>query len=159
MHKAKLEALEEAVEAAQGQPVIIAYSYKHDLERIQKHLKAYAPRTLDNPSDITDWNEGKIQVLLTHPASAGHGLNLQFGGHHIIWFGLTWSLELYQQLCKRLDRPGQKFPVVITRLVVKGTMDQRVLPALKEKSDQQDLLMEAVKVLIKKYRSDEDSCM
>jgi len=154
MHKAKLEALEEAVEAANGQPVIVAYSYKHDLERIQKHLKAYNPRTLDKPSDITDWNAGKIQVLLTHPASAGHGLNLQFGGHHIIWFGLTWSLELDQQLCKRLDRPGQKFPVVITRLVVKGTMDERVLPALKEKRNQQDSLLEAVKVLIEKYKQD-----
>ncbi len=152
VHNAKIEAIEEAVEALNGQTVMIAYSYKHDLERLKKALKSHGPRTLDTPQDIKDWNEGKIRVLLIHPASAGHGLNLQFGGHHIIWFGLTWSLELYQQLCKRLDRPGQKFPVVITRLVVKGTMDERVIPTIKGKAERQDALLEAVKVLINKYR-------
>jgi SNF2 family DNA or RNA helicase len=153
MHTAKIEALEEIIESANGQPVMVAYAFKHDLERIKKALKSYSPRTLDKPQDISDWNEGKIKVLLTHPASAGHGLNLQFGGHIVVWFGNTWSLELYMQLNKRLDRPGQKMPVLILRMIVEGTMDEDVIPALEGKAEQQDALMNAVKARIKKYKS------
>lgn len=153
LHTAKIEALEEIIESANGQPVIVAYAFKHDLERIKKALKAYAPRTLDKPEDIAEWNEGKIKVLLTHPLSAGHGLNLQFGGHILVWFGNTWSLEQYMQLNKRLDRPGQEMPVLIIRMIVEGTMDEDVIPALEGKAEQQDALMAAVRARIKKYRS------
>jgi len=152
VHMAKLEALEELVEAANGQPVIIFYAFKHDLVRIQKRLKAYKPRMLDKPTDVNDWNAGKIQVLLAHPASTGHGLNLQDGGHIIIWFGLNWSLELYEQANGRLDRQGQKFPVVVNHLVVEGTIDERVVDSLAEKAEGQDALMNAVKAIVKKYK-------
>lgn len=152
VHPAKLEALEETVEAATGQPVLIFYSYKHDLERIKKKLKAYKPRTLDNRDDIQAWNRGEIQVLLAHPASAGHGLNLQAGGNIIIWFGNTWSLELYQQANARLDRQGQTKPVVVYRFITVGTMDEDVIKAIERKTSGQDALMEAVKARIKKYQ-------
>ena len=152
VHPAKLEALEETVEAATGQPVLIFYSYKHDLERIKKKLKAYKPRTLDSREDIQAWNRGEIPVLLAHPASAGHGLNLQAGGNIIIWFGNTWSLELYQQANARLDRQGQTKPVVVYRLITSGTMDEDVIKAIERKTSGQDALMEAVKARIKKYQ-------
>lgn len=152
VHNAKLEALEEIVEAANGQPVLVFYSYKHDLERIQKKLKAYKPRMLDSRGDIQEWNEGKIQLLLAHPASAGHGLNLQAGGNIIVWFGLTWSLELYQQANARLDRQGQTKPVIVHRLIVAGTMDEDVSKSIERKTAGQDALMDAVKVRIEKYK-------
>ncbi|MFA7195669.1 MAG: DEAD/DEAH box helicase, partial [Candidatus Neomarinimicrobiota bacterium] len=152
VHPAKLEALEETVEAATGQPVLIFYSYKHDLERIKKKLKAYKPRTLDSREDIKAWNRGEIPVLLAHPASAGHGLNLQAGGNIIIWFGNTWSLELYQQANARLDRQGQTKPVVVYRCITSGTMDEDVIKAIERKTSGQDALMEAVKARIKKYQ-------
>ena len=152
VHPAKLEALEETVEAAIGQPVLIFYSYKHDLERIKKKLKAYKPRTLDSREDIKAWNRGEIPVLLAHPASAGHGLNLQAGGNIIIWFGNTWSLELYQQANARLDRQGQTKPVVVYRFITSGTMDEDVIKAIERKTSGQDALMEAVKARIKKYQ-------
>lgn len=152
VHPAKLEALEETVEAATGQPVLIFYSYKHDLERIKKKLKAYKPRTLDNRDDIQAWNRGEIPVLLAHPASAGHGLNLQAGGNIIVWFGNTWSLELYQQANARLDRQGQTKPVVVYRFITVGTMDEDVIKAIERKTSGQDALMEAVKARIKKYQ-------
>lgn len=152
VHPAKLEALEETVEAATGQPVLIFYSYKHDLERIKKKLKAYKPRTLDSREDIKAWNRGEIPVLLAHPASAGHGLNLQAGGNIIIWFGNTWSLELYQQANARLDRQGQTKPVVVYRFITSGTMDEDVIKAIERKTSGQDALMEAVKARIKKYQ-------
>lgn len=152
VHNAKLDALEEIVEAANGQPVLVFYSYKHDLARIQKRLKTYKPRTLDSRDDIQEWNSGKIQLLLAHPASAGHGLNLQAGGNIIVWFGLTWSLELYQQANARLDRQGQTKPVIVHRLIVIGTMDEDVSKAIERKTAGQDALMDAVKVRILKYR-------
>ncbi|MEL7586636.1 MAG: DEAD/DEAH box helicase [Prolixibacteraceae bacterium] len=152
VHQAKLDALEEIVDTANGQPVLVFYSYKHDLERIKKRLKAYKPRTLESRQDIQDWNEGKIQVLLCHPASAGHGLNLQAGGNIIVWFGLTWSLELYQQANARLDRQGQVKPVIVHHLVVNGTMDEDVMKAIDRKAVGQDALMDAVKVRYLKYR-------
>ena len=151
MHNAKIEALEEILEASGEKPVMVAYSYKHDLERLKKAFKHLNPRTLESQKDVDDWNAGKIRMLLLHPASAGHGLNLQFGGHIIVWFGNTWSLELYQQLNKRLDRPGQKHPVLIIRIIAEGTMDERVIPAIEEKAEAQDTLMEAVKAVIEKY--------
>ena len=152
VHDEKLEALEELVEEANGQPVLIFYSFKHDLERIKKRLKGYKPQTLDGPSDIEAWNKGEISVLLAHPASAGHGLNLQAGGNIVIWFGLNWSLELYQQANARLDRQGQIKPVIIYHLITVSTIDQKVFSALEGKAEGQDALMDAVKAIIKKYK-------
>lgn len=151
MHTAKIEALEEILESAGENPIMVAYSYKHDLERLKKHFKSINPRTLDTQPDEDDWNAGKIKMLLLHPQSAGHGLNLQFGGHIIVWFGNTWNLELYQQLNKRLDRPGQTHPVLIIRIIAEDTMDERVIPTIEGKAEDQDALMDAVKAVIKKH--------
>lgn len=151
VHNEKMEALEELMEAANGKPVLVFYSYKHDVERIFKHLKKYKPEKLEGSAHILAWNEGKIPFLLAHPASAGHGLNLQAGGNIIVWFGLPWSLELYQQANARLDRQGQTEVVIIHKLVTTGTMDEDVLAALERKSGGQEALMNAVKARIKKY--------
>ena len=152
VHQEKLSALEEIVEAANGQPVLILYSYKHDFERISKKLKAYKPRKLEGKQDIQDWNNKKVSILLAHPASGGHGLNLQAGGNTIIWFGLNWALELYQQANARLDRQGQTKPVIIHHLVVKDTMDEDVIISLDRKRTGQEALLNAVKARISKYR-------
>lgn len=151
VHTAKLEALEETIEAANGHPVLVGYSYKHDLIRIMKHLKAHKPQVMEGSKTIADWNAGKIPVLLGHPASMGHGLNMQMGGHMITWFGMPWSLELYQQMCARVDRQGQKFSVINNRLITKGTMDEDVLLALDNKAGGQEALMQAVKARVEKY--------
>lgn len=140
----KLDMLEELVEAANGKPVLCFYSFRHDLERIQE--KFPKARKLESSKDITDWNNGEIPMLLAHPAGAGHGLNLQAGGHIIVWFGLTWSLELYQQANARLYRQGQQEAVIIHHLITEGTMDSHVLESLQGKKDVQDDLMEALKV-------------
>ena len=147
IHERKLEALEDLIEAANGNPVMIAYWYKHDLERIQQHFKI---REIKTSKDIRDWNDGKIQVACIHPASAGHGLNLQKGGSTLIWFGLTWSLELYQQTNARLYRQGQQHSVVIHHLITQGTIDEDVMAALKNKDKTQSALMKAVKAQIGK---------
>lgn len=152
IHDYKLEALEEIVEAANGEPVLIFYSFRHDIGRIKRKLKAYKPRELVDGKDIEDWNAGKIPVLLAHPAGAGHGLNLQKGGNIIVWYGLTWSLELYQQACARLHRQGQSKPVQIYHLLTKGTMDEDVMKAISGKADKQEALMQAVKARINKYK-------
>jgi SNF2 family DNA or RNA helicase len=152
VHQEKLETLEEILETTGGQPVLIFYSYRHDLIRIKKHLKSYSLRELRKPSDIKDWNDEKIPVLLAHPASAGHGLNLQAGGNIIIWFGLPWSLELYMQANARLDRQGQTKPVIVHRLITRNTMDEDVVMALDRKAGGQNALMDAVKARIKKYK-------
>lgn len=152
IHSAKLDALEEVVEAANGKPVLVVYTYQHDLDRIKRQLKKYNPRTLNGDQDVRDWNEGKIQVLLLHPASGGHGLNLQAGGNIVIWFGLTWSLEWYQQTNARLHRQGQTERVIIHHIVAKGTMDEEVLKALTGKAATQNGLMEAVKAKIEQYK-------
>ena len=152
IHDAKLEALEEVVEAANGKPVMVVYAYKHDLDRIRKQLKKYNPRTLDSDQDVQDWNAGKIQVLLLHPASGGHGLNLQAGGNIIVWFGLTWGLEYYQQVNARLYRQGQTERVIVHHIIAKGTMDEEVLKALTGKAATQNDLMEAVKARIEQYK-------
>lgn len=146
-HTRKLDALEEIIESAGEEPVLVAYWFKHDLARIQKRIKGV--RTLSSSEDIADWNAGKIKVLAIHPASAGHGLNLQDGGHIIVWVGLTWNLELYQQLNARLDRQGQKNVVTIYRIITEGTEDLRILRALDQKDRVQESLKESIKALIK----------
>lgn len=146
IHDRKLDALEDLVEAANGKPILVAYWYKHDLQRIKARFKN--ARCIDTAKDIDDWNAGKIPLALIHPASAGHGLNLQDGGCTIVWFGLTWSLELYQQLNARLWRQGQKHTVVIHHIVTKGTHDEDVMRALENKDTRQSALIEAVRARI-----------
>jgi SNF2 family DNA or RNA helicase len=146
IHDRKLDALEDLVEAANGKPLLVAYWYKHDLQRIKARFKN--ARCIDTAKDIDDWNAGKIPLALIHPASAGHGLNLQAGGCTIVWFGLTWSLELYQQLNARLWRQGQKHTVVIHHIVTKGTHDEDVMRALENKDTRQSALIEAVRARI-----------
>ena len=143
IHDEKLNALEDLIESANGKPVLVAYWFKHDLARI----KAKFPfvREIKTDADIRAWNRGEIEVGVIHPASAGHGLNLQTGGSTLIWFGLTWSLELYQQTNARLYRQGQKNTVVIHHIVTKGTIDERVLKALGKKEKTQNSLIDAVK--------------
>ena len=146
IHDKKLDALEDLIEAANGKPVLIAYWYKHDLERIKERFNV---REILNDQDIRDWNNGKIDVAVIHPASAGHGLNLQQGGSTMIWFGLTWSLELYEQANARLYRQGQKETVVIHHIITKGTIDEDVMLALKRKEKMQSALIDAVKARLK----------
>jgi SNF2 family DNA or RNA helicase len=150
-HDEKIKEVESIIEEAQGKPVLIAWSFRSDLDRLLKALKKYKPRELKNNQDIADWNAGKIQVLLLHPASGGHGLNLQAGGNIVVWFGQTWSLELYQQLNARLDRQGQKSVVYVHAILIKGTMDIDVAKARDSKNQTQAALMEAVKARVKKY--------
>ena len=148
IHSRKLDALEDLIEAANGKPVLIAYWFKHDLERIQERLQQLrvSYQEIQSSDSIRNWNAGKLQVGLLHPAAAGHGLNLQAGGSHLIWFGLTWSLELYQQTNARLWRQGQQSEtVVIQHLITKGTIDERILKALTRKEQTQTALMQAVK--------------
>ena len=148
IHDRKLDALEDMIEAANGKPVLVAYWFKHDLERIQQRLKKlHIPNsTMDKPDSIRRWNKGEIPVALIHPASAGHGLNLQSGGSCLVWFGLTWSLELYQQTVARLWRQGQQSAtVVIQHIITKGTVDERIMKALQEKDETQSTLLDAVK--------------
>ena len=152
LHSHKLDALEELVEAANGSPVLVFYSFRHDISRIKKRLKAYSPRELVTSKDIDDWDAGKIQVLLAHPAGAGHGLNLQKGGNIVVWFGLTWSLELYQQANARLHRQGQTKPVRVYHIICRGTMDEDVMKAISGKADKQEALMQAVKAMVNKYK-------
>lgn len=145
IHDRKLDALEDLIEAANGKPVLIAYWFKHDRDRLIEHFGAEA---IDKAEDIEKWNRGEIPVAIIHPASAGHGLNLQSGGNHLVWFGLTWSLELYQQCCARLYRQGQKQVVTIQHIVTKGTIDENVLKALQKKDCTQEAIMMAVKARI-----------
>ena len=145
IHDRKLDALEDLIEAANGKPVLIAYWFKHDRERL---IEKFGAVPIDKTEDITKWNKGEIPVAIIHPASAGHGLNLQDGGCHLIWFGLTWSLELYQQCNARLWRQGQKETVIIQHLITKGTIDEDVLNALENKDVTQEALLKAVKARI-----------
>ena len=145
LHSIKLDALEELIEEAGGDPVLVLYAYKHDADRIRQRIDC---RALDTPEDIDAWNRGEIPVALAHPASIGHGLNMQDGGHIIIWYGLTWSLELYQQANERLNRPGQKNVCRIYHLILAGTHDSRVLDALKRKNAGQASALEALRLEI-----------
>lgn len=143
IHDAKLNALDDIIEAANGQPILVFYNFKHDVERIKaRHKQAVE---MGGSDVIEKWNKGEIEILLAHPASAGHGLNLQDGGHIIVWFGLNWSLELYQQANARLDRQGQQNSVIVHHLVLKDSIDEQVLLALEGKTKSQDALMDAVK--------------
>lgn len=143
IHQRKLDALEDIIESANGKPVLVAYWFRHDLERIKKR---FAVREIKTSLDISDWNNGSIPVAVIHPASAGHGLNLQSGGSALVWFGITWSLELYQQTNARLWRQGQTAEtVVITHIIAKGTIDERIVKALKMKDTSQSALIDAVK--------------
>lgn len=142
IHEAKLDALEEIIDTA-DEPVLVFYNYRHDKTAIQQRIKGV--REITGPEDIADWNDGKIRVLLAHPASVGYGLNLQDGGHVIVWYGLTWSLELYQQANARLYRQGQQKPVIIHHLITEGTVDEQVMRAIKHKDTSQAALLAALK--------------
>lgn len=151
IHDGKLEALEEILEFNQ-EPVLVFYNFKHDYNRLMEHFKDLEPRTLDTSEDIKDWNEGRTRLLLAHPASVGHGLNIQAGGHIIVWFGLTYSLELYQQANARLDRQGQTKNVIVHHLITEGTVDEDVMKAIERKETGQEALLEAVKARIRRYK-------
>ena len=142
IHAQKLDALEDLVESANGKPVLVAYWFRHEAERIKERLKV---KEIKTSQDITDWNAGKISVALIHPASAGHGLNLQMGGSILIWFSLTWSLELYLQSNARIYRQGQTDTVSIIHIITEGTIDEDVMKALERKDKTQNALIEAVK--------------
>jgi SNF2 family DNA or RNA helicase len=149
IHDKKLDALEDLIEGANGKPVLVAYWYKHDLERIKERFPV---RQIQSSKDIEDWNDGKIPIAVIHPASAGHGLNLQSGGSTLIWFGLTWSLELYQQTNARLYRQGQTDTVIVHHIITKNTIDEDVLLALTKKEKTQDALIDAVKANLEVMR-------
>ncbi|MGO0040329.1 SNF2-related protein [Streptococcus suis] len=151
LHEQKLDALEDILESANGEPILVAYWFKHDLARIMSRLEKLKLKSqvLKTEEDIREWNKGNVPVGLLHPAGAGHGLNLQKGGHHLVWFGLTWSLELYQQTNARLWRQGQESEtVVIQHIVTEGTIDEEILKALENKDAQQERLIAAVKAQV-----------
>lgn len=151
LHDAKAEALDEIISCNEGKSVMVIYSYRHDLDVLrQRYPKARELKTAD---DIRAWNAGQIPLLLVHPQSAGHGLNLQHGGHIVVWYGLTWSLEAYQQTNKRLHRPGQTEPVVLHHLVARDTVDEDVMRALEGKAAGQESMLEAVKARIERYKA------
>lgn len=153
IHELKLEALKEIIEAAEGKPVLVAWTYQFDRDRLMSYFRNLCPRELKTAKDIEDWNNGKVQLMLAHPASAGHGLNLQAGGNIIVWYGLTWSLELYQQFNSRLYRQGQKNRTIIHHIVTMRTHDEDVVWALRSKDKTQNNLMNSIKAKIDKYKS------
>jgi SNF2 family DNA or RNA helicase len=154
IHDCKLEAFMELIEGLNGQPALVFYNFQHDLVRIKKALakSKLKVRELKNPQDEEDWNARKIDILLAHPASAAYGLNLQNGGNHVIWFGLNWSLELYQQANKRLHRQGQTEKVILHHVIVEGGVDEDVMAALENKGATQERLMEALKARVERYK-------
>ncbi|CAM5273477.1 DEAD/DEAH box helicase OS=Lysinibacillus sphaericus OX=1421 GN=LS41612_04545 PE=4 SV=1 [Lysinibacillus sphaericus] len=155
VHDCKIEAFNELIEGLNGKPALVFYNFQHDKERIIKALgkTSLRVRELKTPQDETDWNNRQIDILLAHPASAAYGLNLQQGGNHVVWFGLNWSLELYQQANKRLHRQGQTEKVIIHHLTVSGGVDEDVISALLDKSSTQDHLMNALKARIEKVKA------
>ncbi|MBC1605675.1 DEAD/DEAH box helicase [Listeria rocourtiae] len=155
IHDRKLAALADVIEESNGQPVLVFYNYKHDEARILKYLKKYKPERLTDSKSIKKWNDGKTSVLIAHPASAGHGLNLQDGGHIIVWFGMTWSLELYQQANARLFRQGQDKSVIVHHIIADKTLDEKVVQALGNKKIGQDALLEAVKARLEEVRKND----
>ena len=152
IHRQKIERLKELVEVNEGKPILVFYNFKHDLESIKEAFPKSVELKTD--ADVEEWNWGNIQMLLAHPASAGYGLNLQAGGHIIVWYGLTWSLEQYQQANARLHRQGQQEPVIVHHLVAKDTMDEQVMRALERKEVGQDALLEAIKYRKELYAND-----
>ena len=155
IHRDKLEALGELMEGLGGDHALLFYGYRHELPGIMDALKGYRVRVLDSHEDADAWNRGEVDVLVAHPASCAYGLNLQQGGHHVIWYTLTWSLELYQQANARLHRQGQTRPVIVHRLLVKGGADEDVAAALEGKADTQDALLAALKARIQRARCEE----
>lgn len=151
IHDKKLDALEDLIEAANGKPVLVYYGFKHERDRIKNRFDV---GEINTSEDIAKWNRGEMQIALCHPASTGHGLNLQDGGCTIIWFSMTWSLELYQQANARLWRQGQKQTVVIHHIIAKNTIDERVMVALENKDTSQAALIEAVRAQIQKQREE-----
>lgn len=152
IHLEKLKCLEQLIEEANGNPVMVFYNFKHDFKQINMWLnKKYNIRTIESSQDIQDWNDGKIEVLLVHPDSMGHGLNLQDGGSIMIWFGLTWNLESYMQANARLHRQGQKKAVLVHHIVAKDTVDEDVMNSLRNKAITQNELIEAVKARLERY--------
>lgn len=156
VHDCKLEALCELVEGLNGQHALVFYKFKHDIPRIKEALrkmdKGLRIRDMDGQADAEAWNAGGVDILLAHPASTAYGLNLQAGGHHVIWFGLNWSLELYQQANARLHRQGQEHPVMIHRLMIAGSIDEDVAEALSGKRDTQEAILNALKARIEKVK-------
>ena len=154
VHNCKIEAFLELIEQLNGQPALVFYNFRHDLPRLEKALRktGLRVRRLNGPEDQNDWNDRKIDILLAHPASCAYGLNLQDGGNHVIWFGLNWSLELYQQANKRLHRQGQKQKVIIHHLSVVGGRDEDVAAALEDKEATQDRLIESLKARIERVK-------
>lgn len=150
VHERKLDALEEILDC-NPDPVLVFYNFRHDLAALQERFRELHPRILDTGKDIEEWNAGKIRLLLAHPASVGHGLNIQAGGHIIVWYGLTWSLELYQQANARLYRQGQKHAVIIHHLITRGSIDEDVMNALSGKGSTQAALMEAINERRRQY--------
>lgn len=151
LHDEKIERLAEIVEAANGNSVLVFYQYKHDVPRIMEKLKGYRVRTYQGEADLQAWNAGKIDVLLAHPASTAYGLNMQQGGHYIVWFGTGWNLEHYQQANARLHRQGQQHPVTVYKLICAGTVDERASAALEEKKRVQQGLLDSLNYLIRKH--------
>ena len=147
IHDLKLDALEELIEEAGGDPVLVLYGYKHEASRIRERIPC---RSLDTSEDIDAWNRGEIPVALAHPASIGHGINLQSGGHITIWYTPTFSYELYAQANERMNRPGQKHVCIVYHLILKGTVDEKILHALKRKENGQNAAIEALKLEILK---------
>lgn len=154
IHDCKIEAFRETVEQLNGQHALVFYNFQHDRERLLDALKDMKlnVRVYKSAADEEDWNAGKIDILLAHPASCAYGLNLQQGGHHVIWFGLTWSLELYQQANKRLHRQGQTCPVIVHHLIVQGGVDEDVMKALSGKEDTQNALLDALRVRMERAK-------
>ena len=155
IHDCKIDAFMELIEQLRGEHALVFYNFRHDLQRLLTALEKtkLRVRVYQKPIDETDWNNGEIDILLAHPASCGYGLNLQCGGHHAVWFGLTWSLEQYEQANKRLHRQGQAHPVVIHHLTVQDGMDESVVEALKSKGDIQNALLDALKARIGKVQN------
>ncbi len=151
IHGEKLDRLAEIVEAANGSSVLVFYQYRHDIPRIASRLKGYAVRVYQGEGDLKDWNAGKTDVLLAHPASTAYGLNMQQGGHYIVWFGTGWNLEHYQQANARLHRQGQRHPVTVYRLICAGTVDERAVAALEGKKGVQQSLLDSLDYLIRKH--------
>ena len=146
LHDLKIDALKDIQEEAGAEPLLVAYNFRHDLARLRKAFpEAVHIKDGDTAEIIERWNRGEIKMLLGHPASCGHGLNLQHGGHHLVMFGLTWNLELYEQVIGRLDRPGQTKPVIVTRIMIDETIEQAVALALDNKAETQDALRAAIK--------------